>query len=362
MINPREAECSISIEGRRGNGHSFWRAMALIAKAWSGNAARYIPARLQSYLIALAAIFSLNFILPRLMPGDPLHAIYGDVALVAMTDEMQAHLIRQLSLDKSWWDQMQAYLLGLFHGDLGFSYYYRDQVSQVILAAMPWTVLLAGLALVIATLIGIILGIESGYNRGSPFDRGMVASLMFLSGFPDFFVGVLLLLIFAVSLDVLPLSGATSAYAGYQGLSYVADVLRHLALPLAAMVLVQLGDVFLLTRNTVVTLLGESFILTARAKGCPERLIKYAHAGRNSLLPVTTATGMRIPHLITRVLFIEIVFSYPGIGSLLNTAISTRDYPLIQGVLLVVTLTVLSVNFLVDLLYMRLDPRVRYAH
>lgn len=215
---------------------------------------------------------------------------------------------------------------------------------------------------IIATAIGIILGIESGYNRGSSLDRCLVAFLMFLSGFPDFFIGVLLLLIFAVSLDVLPLSGAISPYAGYEGLSYVFDVLRHLALPLASMVLVQLGSIFLLTRNTVVTLLGESFILTARAKGCPESLIKYAHAGRNSLLPVTTATGMVIPHLITRVLFIEIVFSYPGIGSLLNTAISARDYPLIQGILLVVTLTVLTVNFLVDLLYIRLDPRVRYAH
>jgi peptide/nickel transport system permease protein len=347
--NPINSECRISIED---GSPRFLR----------GKASRFIPARLQSYIIALAAIFSLNFILPRLMPGDPLHAIYGDVALVAMTDEMQAHLIRQLSLDKSWWDQMQAYLLGLLHGDLGFSYYYRDQVSQVILGAMPWTILLAGLALIIATIIGIILGIESGYNRGSSLDRGLVATLMFLSGFPDFFIGVLLLLIFAVSLGVLPLSGATSAYSGYEGLSYVIDVLRHLALPLASMVLVQLGGVFLLTRNTVVTLLGESFILTARAKGCPESLIKYAHAGRNSLLPVTTATGMVIPHLITRVLFIEIVFSYPGLGSLLNTAISARDYPLIQGILLVVTLTVLTVNFLVDLLYMRLDPRVRYAH
>lgn len=342
-------DCSISIES--GSPHS-----------WKGNATRFIKERLLNYLIALGAIFSLNFILPRLMPSDPLHAIYGDVALVAMTDEMQAHLIRQLSLDKSWWDQMLAYLLGLLQGDLGFSYYYRDQVSLVILGALPWTLLLVGLALIIATAIGIILGIESGYNRGSSLDRGLVTSLMFLSGFPDFFIGVLLLLIFAVSLDVLPLSGATSPYAGYEGLSYILDVLAHLALPLASMVLVQLGSIFLLTRNTVVTLLGESFILTARAKGCPESLIKYAHAGRNSLLPVTTATGMVIPHMITRVLFIEIVFSYPGIGSLLNTAISARDYPLIQGILLVVTLTVLTVNFLVDLLYMKLDPRVRYAH
>lgn len=321
-----------------------------------------VPASFLNYIIALAAIFSLNFVLPRLMPGDPFHAIYGDEALVAMTPEMEAEIIRQFSLDKSWWDQLSAYVMGLLQGDLGFSYYYREQVLQVIMGALPWTLLLTGLALIIATAIGIILGIESGYMRGSFLDRGLVACLMFLGGFPDFFIGILLLLIFAVSLDVLPLCGATSPYAGYVGLAYLFDILKHLALPLASMVLVQIGSIFLLTRNTIVTLLGESFILTARAKGCTEARIKYAHAGRNSLLPVTTATGLRIPQLLTGALFIEIVFSYPGVGSLLNTAISARDYPLIQGILLMVTLTVLSANFLVDLLYMRLDPRVRHAH
>ncbi len=320
-----------------------------------------MKASLINYLIALAAIFSLNFILPRLMPGDPMNAIYGDEALVAMTPELKADLIRQFSLDRSWWDQLQSYILGLLQGDMGFSYYYRDQVSTVIMGALPWTLLLTGLALAIATLIGVALGIEAGFKRGSLFDRGLVAGLMFLGGFPDFFIGILLLLIFAVSLPVLPISGAVSPYAGYHGLAYVLDVLWHLALPLASMILVQLGSIFLLTRNTMVTLLAESFILTARAKGCPETVIKYSHAGRNSLLPVTTATGLRIPHLLTGALFIEIVFSYPGVGSLLNTAISARDYPLIQGILLIVTLTVLTANFLIDLLYTKLDPRVRYA-
>ena len=239
----------------------------------------HFPSSLVNYMIALAAIFSLNFILPRLMPGDPLQAIYGQEALVVMSDEMEAQLIRQLSLDKSWWDQMLAYILSLMQGDLGFSYYYREQVSQVILGALPWTLLLTGLALVLATAIGLILGIESGYARGSSLDRGLVAGLMFLGGFPDFFIGILLLLIFAVSLQVLPISGATSPYAGHEGLAHIVDVLKHLALPLSSMILVQLGGIFLLARNTIVTLLEESFILTARAKGCPERCIKYAHAG-----------------------------------------------------------------------------------
>ena len=318
--------------------------------------------RFFNYIIALVAIFALNFILPRMMPGDPLHAIYGDEALVAMTPDMEAHLVKQFALDQSWGSQLQAYVFGLFRGDLGFSYYYRDQVSTVIMGALPWTLLLIGLAMIIATSIGVILGIESGYNRGSPLDRSLIASLMFLSGFPDFFIGILLLLIFGVSLGLAPLSGAITPYAGFTGLNLVADIMRHLCLPLASLVLVQLGGVYLLTRNTVVALLGEPFILTAKAKGCTDLSVKYAHVGRNSLLPVATATGLHIPELLTGALFIEIVFCYPGVGSLLNTALDARDYPLIQGILLLVTVTVLTANLLVDLLYRRLDPRVRYAH
>lgn len=315
-----------------------------------------------NYLTALIAIFILNFILPRLMPGDPLHSIYGDEALVAMTPEMEAQLIEQFALDRSWTDQLMAYLLGLFQGDLGFSYYYRDQVSIVIMGALPWTLLLTGLALIVATALGIILGIESGYRRAEPVDRCLMTGMMFLSGFPEFFVGILLLLICGVILGIAPLYGATTAYAGLDGLDYIRDVAVHLALPLSSLVIVQLSSIYLLTRSAIVMLLGEPFILAAKAKGCSDLRIKYNHAGRNSLLPVTTATALRIPYLITGALFIEIVFSYPGVGSLLSKALEARDYPLMQGILLLVTLTVLTANLLVDHLYKRLDPRVRYAH
>jgi peptide/nickel transport system permease protein len=315
-----------------------------------------------NYAIALAAIFSLNFILPRLMPGDPLHAIYGDEALVAMTPEMEAHLIRQFALDKTWTDQLTAYLIGLLHGDLGFSYYYKDQVSAVIMGALPWTVLLTTTALTLATVIGVILGIEAASKRGRLLDSCLTALLMFLGGFPMFFMGILLLLIFGVSLGWAPLSGAVTPYAGLEGVDYFLDLLHHLVLPVTALFLVLVGDTFLITRNTVVSMLGEAFILTARSIGCSEFRVKYAHTGRNSLLPVVTETGMRIPHLLIQTLFIEIVFSYPGIGSLLNTALYSRDYPLLQGILLLVTVLVLTVNLAVDLLYRKLDPRVRYAH
>lgn len=315
-----------------------------------------------SYLLALLVIFALNFILPRMMPGDPLHAIYGDEALVAMTPQMEAHLIELFALDKSWSEQMVAYVLALLQGNLGFSYYYKDEVSAVIMGALPWTLLLVGLSLLIATALGVILGIESGYRRRERLDRGLLAGLMLLAGLPDFFLGILLLLIFGVSLHLFPLSGALTPYSGLEGLPLVVDIARHLFLPLAALVLVDVGGIYLLTRNTVVTILKEGFMLTARAKGCSEFCLRYTHAGRNALLPVTTATGLRIPQLITGALFIEIVFSYPGLGLMLRTALDARDYPLIQGILLLATITVLTANLIVDHIYKRLDPRVRYAY
>jgi peptide/nickel transport system permease protein len=207
----------------------------------------------------------------------------------------------------------------------------------------------------------VILGIESGYRRGSNLDGCMLSGMMFLGGMPDFFIGIVLLLLFGVTLGWAPLGGAMSPYAGHAGIDLVVDLAHHLLLPLTSLVLVQLAPTYLLTRNAMLTTLRARFIMTAKAAGLKDGAIRYRHAGRNSLLPVVTAIGMRVPNMITGALFLEIVFSYPGVGSLLNTALSARDYPLIQGVLLIVTITVLTTNFLVDMTYVRLDPRVRYA-
>jgi len=311
--------------------------------------------------IAFAIILTLNYVLPRMMPGDPFQAIYGEEALLAMTPQLKAELVERFALDQSMGQQFVAYILALAGGDLGHSYYYNQEVLAVILDFLPWTLLLTGMALVISTLAGMILGIESGYRRGRQLDRTLLAGLMFLNGFPDFFMGIVLLLVFGVVFGIVPLSGALTPYSGLEGLPLALDILHHLLAPLTALVLVRVTSAYLLTRNTMITTLKENFILTARAKGCSEGQIKYRHAGRNSLLPVVTATGLMIPHVITGALFVEIVFSYPGVGWLLYNALLTRDYPLIQGILLMVTVAVLLANLLVDLLYFKLDPRVSHA-
>jgi len=317
---------------------------------------------LVTYAIAFLFILVLNFLLPRMMPGDPLLAIYGEEALIAMTPELQAHLVERFALDQSLWQQFGAYFLALFQGELGHSYYYNAPVLKVILGRLPWTLLLVGTSLVLSTLLGIVLGIESGWRRGSRTDRAMLVGLMSLNGFPDFFLGMILLIIFGVLLGIFPLAGALTPYSGLSGLALAGDILRHLFLPMAALTLAHLAGSYLLTRNTMITILKEPYMLTARAKGLSQKALKYRHAGRNSMLPVVTRAGIWTGRIVTGALFTELVFAYPGIGYLTYEALLSRDYPIIQGIFLVVAIAVLIANLLVDLSYPKLDPRISYAY
>jgi len=315
-----------------------------------------------TYAIAFVLILLLNFLLPRMMPGDPLMAIYGDEAMIAMTPDLKASLVERFALDRSLWQQFGAYIATLFRGDMGYSYYYNAPVFKVILGSLPWTLLVVGTSLVLSTLLGIVLGIESGWRRGSKTDRAMLAGLMSLNGFPDFFLGLVLLIVFGVLLGIAPLSGALTPYAGLSGLALILDILKHMALPVAALTLAHLAGGYLLTRNTMITVLKAPFMLTARAKGLSQKVLKYRHAGRNSMLPVLTMTGIWLGRVVTGALFVELVFAYPGVGQLTYQALLSRDYPVIQGVFLMVAISVLVVNFAVDLLYPKLDPRVSYAY
>ncbi|WP_371366817.1 Dipeptide transport system permease protein DppB [Sporomusa rhizae] len=314
--------------------------------------------KLVDYAVALVVIFLLNFILPRMLPGDPLHAIYGDEALLSMTPAMQAEIIHRFALDRTWSEQLIAYLLALLRGDFGYSYFYHAPVTSVIAGVLPWTLLLTGSAFVLSTLLGSLLGIESGYRRGSKIDGSLMGFMMVISGFPDFFAGILLLLVFGAWLAWLPLSGAITPYSGFTGAALVADIANHLILPLSALVFIRMTAAYLFSRSAMIGVMGQAYIRTARAKGCPSPAIRYRHAARAALLPMVTAAGVRFTHVISNVLFVETVFSYPGLGSLLYKAVLTRDYPLLQGILLLAAMLVLTVNLITDLLCVRLDPRI----
>jgi peptide/nickel transport system permease protein len=310
-----------------------------------------------NYVVAFFILLVLNFVLPRMMPGDPLNAIYGEEVLVQMTPELKTKLIERFSLNKPLWEQFASYIASLAKGDLGYSYYQNAPVSKIIFSHLPWTLLLMGLAIIFSSTIGIILGIESGWRRGKLSDKTSLIGMMILSGFPNFFLGIVLLLFFAVTLRFLPLQGARTAYGNLTGGWLLLDILKHLILPLTSLTLAEMPANYLLTRNTMIINVREPFVLTAKAKGLPDSKVRYKHAGRNSLLPVVTRIGIKLGIIVTGALFVEIIFSYPGIGNLIYTSLLMRDYPVLQGSLIIVTIFVLLINLGVDLIYKKLDPR-----
>lgn len=318
--------------------------------------------KILNYVLALLIILTINFALPRMMPGDPLQAIHGGEMLVELTPEREAELIRRYALDQPLPQQFTNYLARLAAGDLGQSYYYAVPVSEVILRALPWTLLLAGSALLLSSLLGIILGIEAGWRRDRPPDRILTGAIGFLNGFPDFLLGALFLVIFGAGLAWFPVSGALTPYAGYTGLAYAADIARHLALPLAALTLANLAGMFLLTRGAMLGSVAERYILTARAKGVRPGMIRYRHAARGAMPPVIARLGVRVGRLTVGLIFIETIFAYPGVGSLMHTSMTMRDYPLLQGFFLVIAVMVLLANLTADVLQQYIDPRSKNAH
>jgi len=246
---------------------------------------RKIP-EIGTYAIAFLIILVLIFLLPRMMPGDPLTAICGEEVMVEMTPELRTELLHRFALDEPLWSQFFVYLTGIMHGDFGYSYYYNAPVLDIILEA----------------------GIDS-----------------------------------------------------------MLDIARHLVLPLIALTLAQIPGSYLLMRNTMITTLKEPFVRTAKAKGLSEVAVRYKHAGRNAMLPIVTTTGVRVGIIVTGALFIEIIFSYPGVGLLTYNSLFMRDYPILQGVFFIVAVFVILANFVVDLLYTKIDPRIgddntEYAH
>jgi len=315
--------------------------------------------KLITYLAAFIFLILLNFFLPRLMPGDPLLAIYGQEAALTLSEEMKKELISEMGLDRPLPVQFGLYLTALLHGDLGVSYSLNASVWSVVGRTLPWTLLLVGSALILSTFLGIILGIESGWHKGVKRDRWILFLVIGVSGLPNFIMAVILLLVFGVQLGWFPLGGALTPYSGWTGIQLVGDVARHLVLPVTALTLAQLSETVLLTRSSMLGSLDSLYIRTAVGKGLKKYRIKYGHAGRNSLLPVTARLGVSAGRAIAGALFVEVVFAYPGMGSLTHHALLSRDYPLLQGIFLVMALTIVLANILADRLAFRLDPRLR---
>lgn len=296
------------------------------------------------------------------MPGDPVSRLIG--ARVQMSTEERVALLKRYGLDKPLHEQFLVYLQGLLRGDLGISLArYPTSVMEVLMYGMPWTILLVGTSTILAIIIGTLLGIISGWKRGEKFDiANLVAALTFYS-IPVFWIGMLLIFFFALNLKLFPIAGAFSPEYVSPSLTieYVADVLRHMVLPTIALTLILYGGQYLIVRSSIMETLAEDYILTARAKGLDERAIMFKHAARNALLPAVSYAAIEIGLIVSGAVLTETVFSWPGLGTIIFEAVRNRDYPLIQGAFFIIAISVLLANFVADILYGYLDPRIRYG-
>jgi peptide/nickel transport system permease protein len=322
-----------------------------------------VTVKAAQYLGALLIVLALNFFLPRLMPGDPLAYITADPSVdmpVVMAEETREKLLVYYGLDTPVVQQFGQYLVNLAQGDLGWSICFNAPVSEVLLGHLKWTLLLVGTATVIYVLLGITLGVVSAWKRNSKTDIGLLVSLLSLGAWPSFFLGMLLIIFFSAKLGVLPMSGAETPWVDHGGfLGRILDIGRHLVLPATVLVIAQLSGVYLLTRNSVLNVLGEDYVLAARAKGLSERAVMFRHVLRNALLPIVTMLALTLGFLLMGTIFVETVFAYPGMGRLFYEGTIARDYPLIQGAFLLTAILVIGANFGADMLYGRLDPRVQ---
>jgi peptide/nickel transport system permease protein len=317
--------------------------------------------RLGFYLVSAWASITLNFAIPRLMPGDPAAAL-----VARFKGQMSPEALRSLRhafglVPGSVLRQYFTYLAHVARGDLGLSIaYFPAPVGDVIGTGLGWTLGLGGVALVISFTLGTLLGVVAAWRRNGRLDSWLPPALSFLGAFPYFWLAMLVLYLFGFTLHWFPLQHARDPdLETGGGLTVIADVVTHAVLPATTVVLATLGGWMLSMRGAMLAVLGTDAIKLATAKGLQPRRIMWAYAARNALLPSVTSFGMALGFVVGGSLLTEIVFSYPGLGYLLVQAVRNQDYPLMQGLFLMITLSVLAANFLVDLLYIWLDPRAR---
>ncbi len=304
---------------------------------------RYLFQRFLLFLPTLAGALTLVFFLIHLVPGDPIEIMLGETA--SSTDKES--LRRELGLDQPLRVQYVDFLTRLLAGDLGHSLYEKGDVSDLILARFPATLELTLAAMAIALLIAFPLGILAAVNRGSWIDRLSLSFSLLGLAMPNFWLGPLLMIVFSIELGWLPVSGRGG--------------LSHLILPSLTLGTAMAAILTRMIRSGLLEVIHEDYIQTARAKGLSERTVWLKHALRNALLSVVTIMGLQFGSLLTGSIITETIFTWPGIGRLTVQAIQTRDYPLVQGCILVIVLSYLTVNLVTDIFYRVVDPRIRYG-
>ncbi len=317
---------------------------------------RYIAQKIFASVITIFAIMCVNFVIFRIAPGDPIRMMFRDPRVSG--EQMQLMRVK-FGLDKPLGGQFLAYLKQLSRGDLGISFWQKRPVMEVIASRIPQTLLLVLTALTIAVILGTSFGAIAGWRSGTKLDTVILTISLAMYSIPTFASGIVFLLVFAFLLSVVPLGGMTTPATGFTGLREMLDVLWHMILPATSIVIWYIGEYVLLTRSSMVEVLGQDYITTARAKGLKESAILKNHALRNALLPVVTMTGMNLAFAVGGVIEAETVFSWPGVGRLLYDAVMKRDYPLLQGIFFIFAVAIVLANFIIDMIYGFIDPRIK---
>jgi ABC-type dipeptide/oligopeptide/nickel transport system permease component len=305
---------------------------------------RYFLYRLAAVIPVLLGVSVAVFTMVRLVPGDPVQLMFVNQAMPS--PERVEEMRHQMGLDLPVWRQYADYVTGILHGDFGNSYRSRQPVFEEIIARLPNTLRLTFASLLVAVTIGITAGVLSAVYKGRWIDRVSMIVAIFGISIPGFWLGLMIMLLFGVRLEWLPVSGATTW--------------RHLVMPAFTLGLLSSAVIARLTRASMLDALNQDYVRTARAKGLGSSRVVIRHALRNAMIPVVTIVGLQIGGLLSGAFIIESVFAYPGIGQLAVTALQSRDFPVIQGIVLFVATIYVGVNLLADLVYGYLDPRIQY--
>jgi peptide/nickel transport system permease protein len=326
------------------------------------NTRRYLISKVLQALLTLAFVLAFNFFLFRGI-GDPVTQLLRE-SRGDLSPQAAARLTHQLGLDLPLPQQFIHYVKETLQGHLGYSNFYSTTPVFDVIAKRVWpTLLLIGTSTIASTVLGIWIGIAQGWRRGSKFDQGMLGFTLFTYAMPEFWFGLLMIMAFSVGVGpfpaIFPTGDYQSTFPPYFGFAHVIDVLNHMALPFIVLTISYLAEYSLIMRSSLLETLGEDFIITARAKGLRDRLVRRHHAVPNALLPTMTVTILSFGFVLSGVITIELIFNWPGLGLLTETAITNRDFPVLQGLFLLFSGSVIVANLVADLLYSYLDPRVR---
>lgn len=309
------------------------------------------------YIILIAAVITLNFFLPRCLPGSPISQIIGE-NVGGMLPEERARILETYHLNDSLPEQFIEYIKNIFTLDWGISYSKKQPIKDLIFDAIPWTLLLCGTNLILSTVLGTVLGTASAMLRKKKKDLKIVGLMTILGSMPSFWIGMVLISFFGVKLGWFPIYGAYSVVKKYTGVAKILDILRHLVLPVITMTIVSLMSFFTTSRVSVLETIHQDYVTLAEMRGIPKKRIQVFYIMRNALIPVFTVFMLEVGYVLSGSVVIESLFSYPGIGYLLYNAVLSRDYPLMQYGFLITSVMVILASWLTDVLYSKIDPRM----